>query len=130
MQNGSLKITDGEGKTVADGDKVPYGTLLTLLPQPAEGFALEELTENGKMLVGTVFAVKGNVAFGAVFSKAVYTVTIKIPVVKGGALTVKNGQTVLLSGTHRIEYGTVLTLENRPETGYDFSGYEVAPAIS
>lgn len=127
MQNGSLKITDGEGKTVADGDKVPYGTLLTLLPQPAEGFALEELTENGKMLVGTVFAVKEDVAFGAVFSKAVYTVTIEIPVVKGGALTVKNGQTVLLSGTHRIEYGTVLTLENRPETGYDFSGYEVAP---
>lgn len=126
MQNGSLKITDGEGKTIADGDKVPYGTLLTLLPQPAEGFALEKLTENGKMLAGTTFTVKGDVAFGAVFSKAVYTVTVKQPAA-GGMLEVKNGQQVLTAGTHRIEYGMILDLSVQVSTGYEFGRYEVSP---
>lgn len=122
--NGKLSVT-ADGKELSSGDKVAYGTTLVVASLPAEGYVADKLTVNGRLLTTPTCLVYGDQVIAATFKKAVYPVTVTAP--ENGTLTVKNGPATLLTGIHRIEHGTVLTLENRPRPNYTFNAYKVVP---
>ena len=126
IENGSLIVTAEPDQTVAKDDKVPYGSVLKVKTTPGKGYALSSLTVDGVSLDGESFVVKGDVSLNAVFEKATCIVTVETP--EGGRLTVKNGETALLPGTHRVGYGTELELANEAAAGYGFKSYKVEPA--
>ena len=140
MANGTLAVTaepvDPAARSGTPVDKdgvVPYGTRLKVTATPSEGYALTSLTVDGAPLSGVSlnsgsFVIKGDVSLNAVFEKAAYTVTVGTS--QGGKLTVKNGQTALLPGTHRLAYGTELELTNEATAGYVFQSYQVEPGSS
>ncbi len=130
IEHGTLTVKkkeNGGGTTdVEQGKTVPYGSELEVTVTPDEGYRLSSLTADGMSLKESSFVVKGNVDLKAKIEKIVCTVTVKSPV--GGKLTVTNGQTALLPGTHRLEYGTQLGLSQEAATGYDFDAYKIDPA--
>ena len=128
VANGTLTVTTELNQPVDKDDKVPYGTVLKVKAAPDPGYSLSSLAVDGTPLNGESFVVKGDISLNAVFEKASYIVTVETP--EGGKLTVKNGQTALLPGTHRVEYGTELELENEAANGYEFQSYQVDPASS
>lgn len=127
LTHGGLEVKDTSGKSIKDGDKVPYGTTLILTSRPEAGYAVDRITANNLPVNGAAWKVTSDVTFAATFKKAVHTVTVDGSSA-GGNLTVRKGATALLAGMHTVEYGTELVLENKPATGYSFTRYEVNPA--
>lgn len=129
IEHGTLTVKkkeNGGTSDVGQGGIVPYGTELEMTVTPDEGYRLSALTVNGALLKGNNFIVDGDVKLKAVIEKIVCVVTVKSP--DGGKLTVTNGQTALLPGTHWLEYGTRLELSEEAATGHEFTAYTVEPS--
>ena len=102
--------------TGADNLKaVPYGTTLTVVANPADGYKLTTLTANGQDILQTKrFKVTENTEVKATFALQSYNVT-----------TIKQGEgTFYVSGADNLEAvtpGTELTITAEPAEGYELA---------
>lgn len=69
-ENGSISISDKDGKAVKSGDKVKNNTTLVIKAAPAEGYSLEKVNANGKLVQNLdEYLVNGFTVFKAFFKK-------------------------------------------------------------
>ena len=108
---------DGEGKVDATGAKdltaVPYGTELTIVATPKQGYELTALTANDKDILATKkVVVTENTTIKATFAKETFVVTLD-----------KEGEGVLdatgADDLKAVPYGTKLTITATPAEGYE-----------
>ena len=128
-EQGNLIVKGPDGNTLSSGDKIAYGSLLTIETKPHAGYESDKLTANGIRINGHTYTITGDVTFAASFKQANYTVTVQTGS-EGGLLTVKNGNTSLGNGTHTLPYGTILKLSATPRIGHELKEYSVAPTGS
>ena len=108
---------EGEGTITATGatslDAVAYGTELTIVATPAEGYELTALTANGTdILASKKVIVKEAVEVKATFSKKSFAVSLTK---EGEGAITATGATSL----NAVAYGTELTIVATPATGYE-----------
>ena len=68
-ENGTLAVTC-DGVTVAPGDRLVHGSVLTITATPADGYELATLTVNGAALEGNTLTLTEDVAIAATFAEA------------------------------------------------------------
>lgn len=109
---------EGEGTLSATGAnnlrKVEYGTELTIVAIPADGYTLEALTANGEDILATrKFIVTAATEVKATFSNVKKTFSVTLT---------KKGEGVLRStgadNLNEVAYGTELTIVATPADGY------------
>ena len=114
----SVSLTkEGEGMISATGasnlNSVAYGTELTIVATPAEGYELTALTANGTDILATKkVVVEGNLTVKATFAKKVFAVS----------LTKEGEGTITATGAsnlNSVAYGTELTINATPAEGYE-----------
>ena len=110
---------EGEGSLTATGyDKlsaVPYGTELTIVAQPKQGYELTALTANGRDILATrKVVVTENLTVKATFAQKTFAVTLT-----------QEGEGVLnatgADDLKAVPYGTKLTITATPATGYELA---------
>ena len=107
---GSISFTGADNLNA-----VPYGTELTVIATPADGYKLTKLTANGQDILETKrFKVTENTVVKATFALQSYNVT-----------TIKLGEgTFYVSGADNLEAvtpGTELTITAAPAEGYELT---------
>ena len=110
-EEGGKILIAGAGSN--DLKKVPYGTELVVVDQPKEGYELTALTANGTDILATkkVF-ITGHTIIKATFTKKTFAVT----------LTKEGEGTITATGAsslNAVAYGTELTINATPATGYE-----------
>ena len=95
--------------TVTGAGKYDYGTEVTLVATPSEGYHFERWSD-GDTTSTRMIVVTSDVSLTAVFAINVYTVT----------LLAENGT---VTGAGRYEHGAVATIEAIPSEGYHFEGW-------
>ncbi len=108
---------EGEGTITATGasnlNSVAYGTELTIVATPAEGYELTALTANGTDILATKkIVVEGNLTVKATFTKKSFAVS----------LTKEGEGTITATGAsnlNAVAYGTELTINATPAEGYE-----------
>ena len=111
---------DGEGKVDATGAKdltaVPYGTELTIVATPKQGYELTALTANDKDILATrKVVVTENLTVKATFAQKTFAVT----------LTQEGEGKIEATGAddlNAVPYGTKLTITATPAEGYELTG--------
>ena len=107
----------GEGRVTATGaddlNAVPYGTELTIVATPKQGYELTALTANDKDILATKkVVVTENTTIKATFAKKTFVVTLD-----------KEGEGVLdatgAKDLKAVPYGTKLTITATPAEGYE-----------
>ncbi len=107
----------GEGELSTTGTdnlkKVPYGTELTIIATPAEGYELTSIVVDGVNITDSKkIVVKDNKTVKATFSKKSFAVS----------LTKEGEGTITATGAsnlNSVAYGTELTINATPATGYE-----------
>ena len=107
----------GEGELSTTGTdnlkKVPYGTELTIIATPAEGYELTSIVVDGVNITDSKkIVVKDNVTVKATFSKKSFAVS----------LTKEGEGTIIATGAsnlNSVAYGTELTINATPAMGYE-----------
>ena len=110
---------EGEGTLTATGaddfNAVPYGTELTIVATPAEGYELTALTANGTdILASKKVVVTSDLTIKATFTKKSFAVS----------LTKEGEGTITATGAsnlNAVAYGTALTINATPATGYELT---------
>ena len=110
---------EGEGVLDATGaddlKAVPYGTKLTIIATPAEGYELKALLAGGFDIRSTKSVeVTGDTRIKAIFKQQTFAVTL--PSCEHGKIEI--AEPVDLKA---VPYGTTLTITATPETGYELS---------
>ena len=110
---------EGEGTITATGasnlNAVAYGTELTIVATPAEGYELTALTANGTDILATKkVVVEGNLTVKATFAKKVFAVSLT----KEGEGTIS---ATGASNLNSVAYGTELTINATPAEGYELT---------
>ncbi|WP_462136540.1 InlB B-repeat-containing protein [Porphyromonas uenonis] len=108
---------EGEGTITATGasnlNSVAYGTELTIVATPAEGYELTALTANGTDILATKkVVVTDNMTVKATFAKKSFAVS----------LTKEGEGTITATGATSLDavaYGTELTIVATPAAGYE-----------
>ncbi|WP_304291062.1 leucine-rich repeat domain-containing protein [Porphyromonas uenonis] len=119
-QSFAVKLTkEGEGTISATGadnlDAVDYGTELTIVATPAEGYELTALTSNGSDILATKkVVVTGNLTVKATFAKKVFSVSLTK---EGEGRITATGA----SNLNAVAYGTELTIVATPAEGYELT---------
>ena len=117
-KNFSVSLTkEGEGTITATGasnlNSVAYGTELTIVATPAEGYELVSITANGTDITATKkIVVKDNLTIKATFTKKSFAVS----------LTKEGEGTISATGAsdlNAVAYGTELTINATPAMGYE-----------
>ena len=112
----------GEGTITATGasnlNAVAYGTELTINATPAEGYELTALTANGTDITASKkVVVKENLSVKATFAKKTFAVSLTK--VGEGTITATGA-----SNLNAVAYGTELTINATPATGYELVSLE------
>ena len=110
---------EGEGTITATGasnlNSVAYGTELTIVATPAEGYELVSITANGTDITATKkIVVKDNLTVKATFTKKSFAVS----------LTKEGEGTITATGAsnlNSVAYGTELTINATPAEGYELT---------
>ena len=110
---------EGKGTITATGaddlNAVAYGTELTIVATPAEGYELTALTANGTDILATKkIVVTDNVTVKATFAKKTFAVK----------LTKEGEGTLVATGAddlNAVPYGTELTIATTPSEGYELT---------
>ena len=110
---------EGEGNLTATGaddlNAVPYGTELTIVATPAEGYELAALTANGEdILSSKQFTVKEDTEVKATFTKK--TFAVKLTKEGEGNLTAMGADNL-----NSVPYGTEITIVATPADGYELT---------
>ena len=121
-KSSSFKVTltkEGEGTLTATGaddlNAVLYGTKLTIVATPADGYELTALTANGKNILDTKqFTVKEASEVKATFTKKTFAVTLTKE--GEGNLTATGADNL-----NSVPYGTELTIVATPAEGYELT---------
>ena len=117
-KNFAVTLTkEGEGTITATGasnlNAVPYGTELTIVATPDEGYELVSITAGGTDITATKkIVVKDNLTVKATFAKKNFAVS----------LTKEGEGTITATGAsnlNAVAYGTELTINAKPATGYE-----------
>ena len=111
------KAGEGDLSTTGIGNlkKVPYGTELTIIATPAEGYELQSLVAGGVDITATKkIVVKDNLTVKATFSKKSFAVTFA----KEGEGTIS---ATGASSLNAVAYGTELTINATPAEGYELT---------
>ncbi len=107
---GSISLTGADDLTA-----VPYGTELTIIATPNEGYELTALTANGTDILATKkVVIKGDTEVKATFTKKIFTVK----------LTKEGEGTLSATGAddlNSVAYGTELTIIATPNEGYELT---------
>ena len=98
-----------EKGTVTGAGKYDYGTVVTLVATPIEGYHFERWSDGDTTSTRTI-VVTSDISLTAVFAINVYTVTL---LAENGAVT----------GAGKYEHGAVATIEAIPSEGYHFEGW-------
>ena len=123
-KSSSLKVTltkEGEGTLTATGaddlNAVPYGTELTIVATPADGYELTALTANGKdILDSKQFTVTEATTVKATFSKKISSFKVTLTKEGEGTLTATGADDL-----NAVPYGTELTIVVTPADGYELT---------
>lgn len=122
LQNGSITVTSSSSSEnpIPPGTSIAGGTVLTITVTPNDGYDLVSLTVNNKEFTsGDTYTVDGDIEIKAEFSIRAYTIYYDEP--SKGIIRVTysdNGtETEVLSGKS-LNYGTEITIEAIPESGY------------
>lgn len=120
-------VKDGKSGTITPTRAVvPRDGSQTFTITPAEGFTLNEVTDNSNKVTTTptttgatytLSKIKEAHLIEASFTAKEYAVTFEVTPA-GGSLAVKNGTTPISSGD-QIAHGIVLTLTATPDIGYE-----------
>ena len=110
---------EGDGTITATGasnlNSVAYGTELTIVATPAEGYELTALTANGTDILATKkVVVTDNMTVKATFAKKSFAVS----------LTKEGEGTIAATGAsnlNAVAYGTELTINATPAEGYELT---------
>lgn len=120
---GTLQVLNGT-ENVASGTTLSAGTVLTVVPTPAQDYAIESVTANGTELEAVdgaySYTLTGDVTFAASFVNTVTfrpAVTFNTPDSTEGTLKVYNGDEELTSGAE-VTYGSTLKIVATPAEGY------------
>ena len=119
-KNFAVSLTkEGEGTITATGasnlNSVAYGTELTIVATPAEGYELTALTANGTDILATKkIVVKDNLTVKATFAKKSFAVSLT----KEGEGTIS---ATGASNLNSVAYGTELTIVATPAEGYELT---------
>ena len=110
---------EGEGTISATGasnlNSVAYGTELTIVATPAEGYELTALTANGTDILATKkIVVTDNMTVKATFTKKNFAVSLT----KEGEGTIS---ATGASSLNAVAYGTELTINATPAKGYELT---------
>ena len=110
---------EGEGTITATGaddlTAVPYGTELTIVATPTEGYELISLTAGEEDILATKkVVVTDNVTVKATFDEATFAVSLK----KEGEGTIS---ATGASDLNAVAYGTELTINATPAMGYELT---------
>ena len=113
---------EGEGKVDATGagdlTAVPYGTELTIVATPAMGYELVSLEANGVDITSSKkVVVRENLTVKATFSNKTFAVSLTK--VGKGTITATGA-----SNLNAVAYGTELTINATPATGYELVSLE------
>ena len=65
--NGTLVLTDAEGKEIKSGDKVKRLSPITITTTPDAGYELDKVTANGKTVEGNELKISRNTTVAAIF---------------------------------------------------------------
>ena len=111
---GTFKIKKGT-QDIASGSSVVSGVELTVEATPNIGYQVDSIKVNGIRITGFSFMVQGNTTVEVFWGVAEYMVTYNQSV--GGTFRLLNGSQEVTTGSD-VAYGTVLTVEATPNTGY------------
>ena len=101
--------------TLSHSGSVAYGTEVTVMVTPNEGYKLAKLTANGVDITATkTFVVKAATTVEATFALQAFAVTAKAP--QNGKITIKG-----YGDLTKVPYGTELTVEVTPNQGYELT---------
>lgn len=129
LTNGTITVTSSSSSEnpIPSGTSIAGGTVLTITVTPNEGYDLVGLTVNNKKFTsGNTYTVDGNVEIKAEFSILSFTINYDEPSKGTIRVTYSNSgtETEVLSGTS-LDYGTEITIEAIPESGYRIESLKV-----
>ena len=111
---GTFKIKKGT-QDITSGSSVMGGVELTVEATPNIGYQVDSIKVNGIRITGVSFMVQGNTTVEVFWGIAEYMVTYNQSA--GGTFRLLNGSQEVTTGSD-VTYGTVLTVEATPNTGY------------
>ena len=111
---GTFKIKKGT-QDIASGSSVVSGVELAVEATPNIGYQVDSIKVNGIRITGFSFMVQGNTTVEVFWGVAEYMVTYNQSA--GGTFRLLNGSQEVTTGSD-VTYGTVLTVEATPNTGY------------
>ena len=111
---GTFKIKKGT-QDITSGSSVVSGVELTVEATPNIGYQVDSIKVNGIRITGFSFMVQGNTTVEVFWGVAEYMVTYNQST--GGTFRLLNGSQEVTTGSD-VAYGTVLTVEATPNTGY------------
>lgn len=125
QENVTVTLKGDDDATIPSGTSLPEGTVVTVTATPALGYELVEINLNGDKLEGNTFTVACESEIKAVVKKTPtgkekYAVKVLAQSNVSVRLFDESG-TIIPSGTPVLE-GTVVTVEVRPDNGYELEG--------
>lgn len=125
QENVTVTLKGDDDATIPSGTSLPEGTVVTVMATPATGYELEYIYLNGEKLDGNTFTVACESKIKAVVKKTPtgkekYAVKVLAQSNVSVRLFDESG-TIIPSGTPVLE-GTVVTVEVRPDNGYELEG--------
>ena len=111
---GIFKIKKGT-QDITSGSSVMGGVELTVEATPNIGYQVDSIKVNGIRITGVSFMVQGNTTVEVFWGVAEYMITYNQSA--GGTFRLLNGSQEVTTGSD-VTYGTVLTVEATPNTGY------------
>lgn len=129
LTNGTITVTSSSSSEnpIPSGTSIAGGTVLTITVTPNEGYDLVSLTVNNKEFTsGNTYTVDGNVEIKAEFIIRAYTIFYDEP--SKGTIRVTysdNGTETEVPSKTLLDYGTNITIEAIPESGYRIESLKV-----
>lgn len=129
LTNGTITVTSSSSSEnpIPSGTSIAGGTVLTIEATPNTGYYLGSLKVNGdEFNSGETYIVKGDVTIEAEFVILAYTINYDEP--SKGTIRVTysdNGTETEVPSKTLLDYGTNITIEAIPESGYRIESLKV-----
>lgn len=121
-KGGTFMVAKDNTSLLPGQHQMEYGTQLTLTNQPATGYTFAKYVVDGAEVTSSSYTVEKSVKINTVFTADKYPVTVASST--DGKLTFDGTD----ASTGNYDYGTVLTLGNKPDEGKTFASYTVNPS--
>ncbi|MDE6545793.1 MAG: hypothetical protein K2L63_06815, partial [Paramuribaculum sp.] len=120
-EGGTIAVKNLDGTDIADLNKVPEGTEVKVVAQPAEGYETSQVfaIKSGvkeDITASEKFTVSADTEITATFTKKKYAVTIAAT--ENGTVAVTTASGATITDNTDVEHGTELTITPAPSYGY------------